>query len=138
MNASHRLSMPFESDGSDAEPDLSVLGMARPGGDLAHHASSRMYDDEDDGDETVSQDAYDAEDTSAEENLEVDEDDEEEGDDDDIEDDEDIEDEPMPLVDPASIGLKEISNLGKFTVSSHKQGNGVEELRSDDLKLYWQ
>ncbi|KAH7320068.1 anaphase-promoting complex, subunit 10-domain-containing protein [Stachybotrys elegans] len=36
------------------------------------------------------------------------------------------------------IGLKEISNLGRFTVSSHKPGNGVEELRSDDLKQYWQ
>ncbi|KAL5611932.1 hypothetical protein BROUX41_000501 [Berkeleyomyces rouxiae] len=42
------------------------------------------------------------------------------------------------LRDPASHGLKEISNLGRFTVSSQKQGNGVEELRSDDLKLYWQ
>jgi hypothetical protein len=42
------------------------------------------------------------------------------------------------LADPASLGLKEISNLGRFTVSTQKMGNGVEELRSDDLKLYWQ
>jgi anaphase-promoting complex subunit 10 len=42
------------------------------------------------------------------------------------------------LFDPVRAGLKEISNLGKFTVSSHKQGNGVAELRSDDLSQYWQ
>lgn len=35
-------------------------------------------------------------------------------------------------------GLKEISNLAKFIVSSHKQGCGIDELRSDDLKKYWQ
>ncbi|WYZ37189.1 hypothetical protein EsH8_II_000695 [Colletotrichum jinshuiense] len=40
--------------------------------------------------------------------------------------------------DPLTAGLKEISNLGKFTVSSHKQGNGVEQLRHDSLKTYWQ
>jgi anaphase-promoting complex subunit 10 len=44
---------------------------------------------------------------------------------------------PQPF-DAAARGLKEISNLGKFTVSSSKQGNGVDELRSDDLRLYWQ
>ncbi|KKA31168.1 hypothetical protein TD95_002281 [Thielaviopsis punctulata] len=40
--------------------------------------------------------------------------------------------------DPATLGLKEISNLGRFTVNSHKQGSGVDELRSDDLRLFWQ
>ncbi|ROT42415.1 APC10-domain-containing protein [Sodiomyces alkalinus F11] len=40
--------------------------------------------------------------------------------------------------DLSALGLKEISNLGKFTVSSHKPGNGVEELRSDDTDAYWQ
>lgn len=40
--------------------------------------------------------------------------------------------------DPSALGLKEISNLGKFTVSSHKPGSGVDELRSDDTELYWQ
>ncbi|KAF9874464.1 anaphase promoting complex subunit 10 [Colletotrichum karsti] len=40
--------------------------------------------------------------------------------------------------DPLAVGLKEISNLGKFTVSSHKQGNGVDQLRNDSLKTYWQ
>ncbi|KDN62777.1 putative anaphase-promoting complex subunit 10 [Colletotrichum sublineola] len=43
-----------------------------------------------------------------------------------------------PEFDPLAAGLKEISNLGKFTVSSHKQGNGVEQLRNDSLKTYWQ
>jgi hypothetical protein len=48
------------------------------------------------------------------------------------------EQEVQPQFDPSAAGLKEISNLGKFTVSSYKQGNGVAELRSDDLKQYWQ
>ncbi|TDZ39633.1 Anaphase-promoting complex subunit 10 [Colletotrichum sidae] len=43
-----------------------------------------------------------------------------------------------PDFDPLAAGLKEISNLGKFTVSSHKQGNGVDQLRNDSLKTYWQ
>ncbi len=40
--------------------------------------------------------------------------------------------------DPTSMGLKEINNLAHFGVSSHKPGNGVEELLSDDLDKYWQ
>jgi anaphase-promoting complex subunit 10 len=40
--------------------------------------------------------------------------------------------------DPAEMGLKEINNLAHFGVSSHKPGNGVEELLSDDLERYWQ
>lgn len=51
--------------------------------------------------------------------------------------DEELEDEGLVL-DPHPPGLKEISNLGKFTVSTHKQDNGVEELRSDDLTKLWQ
>ncbi|KAK2756270.1 anaphase promoting complex subunit 10 [Colletotrichum kahawae] len=46
--------------------------------------------------------------------------------------------EEEPDFDPVAAGLKEISNLGKFTVSSHKQGNGVDQLRHDSLKSYWQ
>lgn len=42
------------------------------------------------------------------------------------------------VFDPAAIGLKEINNLAHFGVSSHKPGNGVEELLSDDLDKYWQ
>lgn len=51
--------------------------------------------------------------------------------------DEELDDEGLAL-DPHPPGLKEISNLGKFTVSTHKQDNGVEELRSDDLTKLWQ
>jgi len=49
-------------------------------------------------------------------------------------------DEPLqsPIFDPATMGLKEINNLAHFGVSSHKPGNGVEELLSDDLDKYWQ
>jgi len=43
-----------------------------------------------------------------------------------------------PVFDAAAIGLKEINNLAHFGVSSHKPGNGVEELLSDDLDKYWQ
>ncbi|SPO03839.1 uncharacterized protein DNG_06522 [Cephalotrichum gorgonifer] len=52
---------------------------------------------------------------------------------------EDEEDEDEGLVfDHHPPGLKEISNLGKFTVSTHKQDSGVEELRSEDLSKFWQ
>ncbi|KAK3988983.1 anaphase-promoting complex, subunit 10-domain-containing protein [Cladorrhinum sp. PSN332] len=40
--------------------------------------------------------------------------------------------------DPAALGLKEINNLAHFGVSSHKPGNGVVELLSDDPDRYWQ
>ena len=53
------------------------------------------------------------------------------------EEEEELEDEGI-MLDPHPPGLKEISNLGKFTVSTHKQDNGVEELRSDDLNKFWQ
>lgn len=53
------------------------------------------------------------------------------------EDEEDLEDEAL-MLEPNPPGLKEISNLGKFTVSTHKQDSGVEELRSDDLGKFWQ
>ncbi|KAK3387885.1 anaphase-promoting complex, subunit 10-domain-containing protein [Podospora didyma] len=43
-----------------------------------------------------------------------------------------------PVFDPTAIGLKEINNLAHFGVSSHKPGNGVDELLSDDLDKYWQ
>ncbi|TQV95228.1 hypothetical protein V2A60_009723 [Cordyceps javanica] len=135
-----RLSMPLVSDeGSDSDADLSVLAMARGVGRAGttsantreeqiflqqQQAEAMAYDDE-----VMSQEQYEAEDTSIEEQVE---------DGDEEQDEQDEQDEQEVLVDPASIGLKEISNLGKFTVSSHKPGNGVQELRSDDLKLYWQ
>ncbi|KAK4180702.1 galactose-binding domain-like protein [Triangularia setosa] len=43
-----------------------------------------------------------------------------------------------PPFDPAALGLKEINNLAHFGVSSHKPGNGVAELLSDDTDKYWQ
>lgn len=46
--------------------------------------------------------------------------------------------EEEPPFDPASVGLKEISNLASFTVSSYKPGCGVKELRDDDIHLFWQ
>lgn len=58
----------------------------------------------------------------------------------DEEDEEEEEDDTEPSIpfDASSQGLKEISNLGKIIVSSYKPGNGVEELRSDDLSKFWQ
>ncbi|RSL80684.1 hypothetical protein CEP51_006394 [Fusarium floridanum] len=129
-----RLSMPLlDSDDSGSEPDLSVLGMARPGTTATPQIPSpynnrgvEQVDEEDeeiDDDEAMSPEQYEAETTSIEE--------EEPAEDEDVE-------EVAHLIDPATAGLKEISNLARFTVSSHKPGNGVEELKSDDLKMYWQ
>lgn len=132
MSAHPRLSLGLDTDDSDSEPDVSALALARAAAVLEQDADDDPFDDE-----MMSQGQYDADDTSVEdqavENVVVDAD----SDEDDGEDEEE-EVEVVPLVDPATIGLKEISNLGKFTVSSHKPGNGVEELRNDDLKLYWQ
>ncbi|EEU42285.1 uncharacterized protein NECHADRAFT_93339 [Fusarium vanettenii 77-13-4] len=130
-----RLSMPLlDSDDSGSEPDLSVLGMARPGTTAApqipspynNRGAEQVEDEEEeiDDDEAMSPEQYEAETTSIEEEDEPAED-------------EDVE-EVAHLIDPATAGLKEISNLARFTVSSHKPGNGVEELKSDDLKMYWQ
>lgn len=35
-------------------------------------------------------------------------------------------------------GLKDIGNLASWTVSTFKPGCGVEELRNDDNRLFWQ
>lgn len=115
-----RLSMPLDSEDSSSEPDQSILGMnRRPGGPAPLQQQQQQRESTQYEDDLMSQDGYeDVDDTSAEEVVE------EEG--------------VAVLVDPAAAGLKEISNLGKFSVSSHKQGNGVQELRNDDLKLYWQ
>ena len=37
-----------------------------------------------------------------------------------------------------ALGLKEISNLASWTVSSSKPGCGVEALRDEDTGLFWQ
>lgn len=131
-----RLSMPEISDDSESEPDVSILGMARER--LRARESGNRPTGIPHG-LNMAPEHLQAHDTSVEdedEDLETVDDEEDED-----EEDHDAEqeaDEPVPLIDPATMGLKEISNLGRFTVSSHKQGNGVEELRNDDLNLYWQ
>ncbi|KAG6041952.1 hypothetical protein E4U41_000067 [Claviceps citrina] len=131
-----RLSLPFDSDESASEPDVSILAMAR----TRHHTGmdqqiqSMAYEEE----AGSSQGQYEVEDTSIEDVAEEEGQAEEEEDEEEEEYGEEEHEEAVNLVDPADIGLKEISNLGRFTVSSHKPGCGVEELRSDDLKLFWQ
>ncbi|KAI1412283.1 anaphase-promoting complex, subunit 10-domain-containing protein [Hypoxylon sp. FL1857] len=53
------------------------------------------------------------------------------------EEDEEGQDEDVPF-DASAVGLKEISNLASFTVSSYKPGCGVKELRDDDVNQFWQ
>ncbi|KAK1249877.1 hypothetical protein MKX08_009880 [Trichoderma sp. CBMAI-0020] len=140
-SASNRLSLQFDSDGSgegngtgsDSDPDLSHLGMTRRGmtAVLEQQADQMTYDDDD----AMSQGQYDNEEASLGENEDIDEN-AADNCDDQVE--EVQEEEPLSIMDPAVFGLKEISNLGKFTVSSHKPGNGVEQLRSDELTSYWQ
>ncbi|KAF5581174.1 anaphase-promoting complex subunit 10 [Fusarium pseudoanthophilum] len=145
-----RLSMPphdSDASSSDAEPDESILfNRARPTAAPAGPSSdaTMAYNDdqaaEDDADQrTLSHSPEEYEDENSIGEVE-------EEDDDDVDEDEDDEEaaehdqahEAATLFDPATAGLKEISNLARFTVSSHKPGNGVEELKSDDLKLFWQ
>ncbi|KAH8175402.1 anaphase-promoting complex, subunit 10 (APC10) domain-containing protein [Sarocladium implicatum] len=119
---------------SHTQPDLSILAMARgPIGAVAatpeQQQQLQRIQQMQAAEEAMAQEQYEAEDTSVEEQVDEEVETEEEGD----EDAEDYEDGPQ-LGDPAAAGLKEISNLGKFTVSSHKPGNGVEELRNDDTK----
>lgn len=139
-----------DSSSSDAEPDESILfNRARPTAAPAGPSSdaTMAYNDdqaaEADADQrTLSHSPEEYED----ENSIGEEEEEEEEDDDDVDEDEDDEEAAehdqahgaATLFDPATAGLKEISNLARFTVSSHKPGNGVEELKSDDLKLFWQ
>jgi anaphase-promoting complex subunit 10 len=139
-----RLSLGMDSDESSSEPDLSVLGMTRPG---PHRVAPLSYDyaqvrdegapgqaveeeepeDEEDSYEDVNESMYQGhsgiDDIGVEEQVDTEEEEQEE---------------TTPMIDPATAGLKEISNLGRFTVSSHKPGCGVEQLRSDDLKSFWQ
>ncbi|KAI1825224.1 APC10-domain-containing protein [Xylaria intraflava] len=57
---------------------------------------------------------------------------------DEVENAEEEEEEEEAPFDASAIGLKEISNLASFTVSSYKPGCGVKELRDDDINQYWQ
>ncbi|KAI1368207.1 anaphase-promoting complex, subunit 10-domain-containing protein [Xylaria arbuscula] len=56
----------------------------------------------------------------------------------DVEDVEDEDEEEEQPFDASAVGLKEISNLASFIVSSYKPGCGVKELRDDDVNQYWQ
>lgn len=141
--------MPELSDDSGSEPDVSILG--NRGRQIGTAGRALQHPDI----ETTQDADVRTEDTSVEDEAGLDVGDHEGGDnEDDIDpfdihgEDEGLEGEDQhedeqadfgePLPDPAGQGLKEISNLGRFTVSSHKQGNGVEELRSDDLSQFWQ
>ncbi|KAI0518290.1 anaphase-promoting complex, subunit 10-domain-containing protein [Xylaria bambusicola] len=55
-----------------------------------------------------------------------------------VEDVEDAEEDEEQSFDASAVGLKEISNLASFIVSSYKPGCGVKELRDDDVNQYWQ
>lgn len=68
------------------------------------------------------------------EGADIDPDEEEGGEGDD---DEEAQEDELPF-NAAAVGLKEISNLASFTVSSYKPGCGVRELRDDDINLFWQ
>ncbi|EXL82955.1 anaphase-promoting complex subunit 10 [Fusarium oxysporum f. sp. conglutinans race 2 54008] len=142
-----RLSMPprdSDASSSDAEPDESILfnrarPMAAPAGPssdatMAYNDDQAAEDDADQRTLSHSPEEYEDENSIGEEeddDADEDEDDEEAAEHDQAH-------EAATLFDPATAGLKEISNLARFTVSSHKPGNGVEELKSDDLKLFWQ
>jgi anaphase-promoting complex subunit 10 len=141
-----RLSMPprdSDASSSDAEPDESILfNRARPmaapagpssGAPVAYNGDQTAEDDADQRTLDPSPEEYEDENSIDEEEEDVDED---EDDEEAAEHDQALE--AATLFDPATAGLKEISNLARFTVSSHKPGNGVEELKSDDLKLFWQ
>ncbi|PHH83807.1 hypothetical protein CDD82_34 [Ophiocordyceps australis] len=101
------------NDDSSSDPDLSAITMSRAAPGLEHNLDATAYEEETDHG-ALSQENYDADDTSVEDQ------------------------DAALLMDPADLGLKEISNLAKFTVSSHKPGCGVAQLRSDDLKQFWQ
>ncbi|KAI0385504.1 anaphase-promoting complex, subunit 10-domain-containing protein [Hypomontagnella monticulosa] len=85
------------------------------------------------GEDDIEQIEEDGDDEEGHDGEEAGEEDDEEQD----EEDEDIQIEE-PAFDPSAVGLKEISNLASFTVSSYKPGCGVKELRDDDVNQFWQ
>ena len=113
-------------------------------------ATSRIHDHSDDEGIRFEGDAFDRREMSDEELMEGLEEDEDEllgdamaedlGEDLGDHDDEpsESEDELDQAFNPATLGLKEINNLAHLGVSSHRPGNGVAELLSDDLDKYWQ
>lgn len=81
-------------------------------------------------------DMYAGVDDGEEEEEDDDDQDEDEEEDDDIDPDAILEDDVDETLPPA--GLKEISALASWTVSTSKQGCGVAALRSPDTSLFWQ
>ena len=114
--------------------DEEIGNMSRPGGGGPHEALNERpidFQGDGDGDEDDEMLMEDMDEELGENAEEADV----EGD----EDSEDADDEGGDeWFDPSSMGLKEINNLAHFGVSSHKPGNGVEELLSEDLNQYWQ
>ena len=114
-------------DNDEDEDDMAESDEGEEGDD-----EMRGPDDEDDEDDD---DAVDNDGGTNNVNVDndIDVDDEVDG-----EDGEDDADDAAISFDPMLLGLKEINNLAHFSVSSHKPGNGVEELLNDDLGKYWQ
>ncbi|KAI1634174.1 anaphase-promoting complex, subunit 10-domain-containing protein [Biscogniauxia mediterranea] len=99
-------------------------------GDIDPDEESLEEEEEEDGDEHEGGEPVDDEDGEGAEE-------EDDGHEEEEEEDEEDEEEEAPF-DASAIGLKEISNLASFTVSSYKPGCGVKELRDDDVNQFWQ
>ncbi|KAL7624559.1 hypothetical protein AAE478_006126 [Parahypoxylon ruwenzoriense] len=99
---------------------------------IAEHDTEQVNDDDDNGNDGGYEEDQDPGVVAAED-LEDEEGNEEEQ----VEEEGDGHEEE-PQFDPSAIGLKEISNLASFTVSSYKPGCGVKELRDDDINQFWQ
>lgn len=89
---------------------------------LAAHAADFTHEDEDE-DEDMGDDV----------DLDY-----EDGEDIGDEDEHDMDSIPSAPFNPIAMGLKEIGGLAHFRVSSYKPGNGVDELKNDDIDRYWQ
>ncbi|KAH7040646.1 anaphase-promoting complex, subunit 10-domain-containing protein [Microdochium trichocladiopsis] len=111
---------------------------------------SQVPNEDDDGDHQAEESYLANLDTQQEEDYDVTQEDDEDGVDD-VDDEgdtkatddgeqegEDVGEDDESSFDASATGLKEISNLACFTVSSYKPGCGVKELRSDDMNQYWQ
>ena len=106
-----------------------------PSADQSNQSSSGdRTDDEDDEEVDEEEEDFDIEEAEQDPDPGADPADDEEGA---VNEDGAQEDEEPPF-DASAIGLKEISNLASFTVSSYKPGCGVKELRDDDVNQFWQ
>ncbi len=124
-----------EDSSLDAGPRGTLEGDESMGEDGSAYAVPARYS-ADGGMVSVDSDGdVDVDDVDDEVGVDPDEEEGEEGGGEAVEEDED---EGLISFDPMLLGLKEINNLAHFSVSSHKPGNGVEELLSDDLDKYWQ